>query len=147
MSEGMDDMIKMLADQPEEQRQAMVTERLKMISGQPDEQRVQSVKGIVMGASKLNEKKWAGFIASRTNAIMGLEPEARKAILVARVKVGKEVPEPVNKTDFMYTVKAAMRWPEEKRKMFIDNIGMIFDNLGMPRPDFQAMMMKLKGGS
>ena len=32
---NMEDMVKMLADAPEEQREMMLTERLKMIGGQP----------------------------------------------------------------------------------------------------------------
>lgn len=143
MDSNMDEMIKMLADLPEDQRRTMITERLKMIAGQPDEQRFQSVKRIVMAASKLKKDKWAGFVVTRTHAIMDLEPSARKAILVARVKAGKDVPEEVNKTDFMYVVKAAMGYPDEKRKMLMDNLGMIFDELGVPRPDFQAIMQNL----
>jgi len=39
----MEDMIKMLADAPEEQKLQMVTERVKMIAGQPDDLRVFSL--------------------------------------------------------------------------------------------------------
>lgn len=53
----MDDMIKMLADAPEEQRKSMLTQRLKMIVGQPDEQRVKSIAGLVSSISKLKDKK------------------------------------------------------------------------------------------
>ncbi|MHA2280435.1 MAG: hypothetical protein ACXAC5_06260 [Promethearchaeota archaeon] len=50
-----EDMVKMLADAPEEQRKKMITERLKMIASQPEDQRIKAVAGIVLAVSKL---KW-----------------------------------------------------------------------------------------
>lgn len=68
MSE-MNEMIKMLADAPEEQRQQMLTQRLKMIAGQPKEQRVKSLAGLITAVTELKEKKMNPFIATRTKII------------------------------------------------------------------------------
>lgn len=136
----MEDMIKMLADAPQEQRKQMITERLKMIAGQPEPQRIESVKGLILAVSKLDEKKKAPFIADRTQAIAQLAPEQRSALMVTRAKVGPQLPEDVSITDMKYTVMAVKQWPEEKRNMFVQDLKKAFEATNMPIPDFEAMM-------
>jgi len=140
----MSEMIKMIADAPQEQQKAMITQRLNMIAAQPDEQRVNSVKGIMMGGFKLKAKKMEAFVINRTNAMMEMEAEPKQALIVARVKAGAQVPEEVNKKDMMAIVKCAMEWPAEKRNMFMESMGQVFNKLDMPKPDFQAMMEQMK---
>lgn len=140
----MTEMIKMIADAPQEQQKAMITQRLNMIAAQPDEQRVNSVKGIMMGGFKLKAKKMEAFVINRTNAMMEMEAEPKQALIVARVKTGAQVPEDVNKKDMMAIVKCAMEWPAEKRNMFMESMGQVFNKLDMPKPDFQAMMEQMK---
>ena len=136
----MEDMIKMLADVPSEQRKQMINERLKMIAGQPEPQRIESVKGLVMAISKLDEKKKASFIADRTDALYQLGPEQAMAILVARVKVGPQLPEKVNKEDTKFTFMAQKQWPEENKNMFMKALTKAFEVAGMPMPDLEAMV-------
>ena len=52
----MEDMIKMIADSPQEQRQ-MITDRLNMIAGQPEPLRINSIKEMVMAISNLDKKR------------------------------------------------------------------------------------------
>ena len=139
----MDDMIKMLADAPEEQRKTMIIERFKMIGSQPEEQRVQSVKGILLAVAKLDPKKKQDFIRTRTNAMLELPQDTRKAIQVARVKAGGQVPEEVNQSDMMGILQTCMAWPKERHKMFMDNLGAVFKDLGMQMPDVESMMQMM----
>lgn len=129
-----EDMVKMLADAPEEQRKKMITERLKMIASQPEEQRIKSVAGIVLATSKLKKKKMAGFINTRTVAMTELPPEEGKALMVARVKAGKTLPEDVNMKDMKLIHQATLDWPEQKREMFSKKLQAVFDELGMSVP-------------
>jgi hypothetical protein len=131
----MEDMIKMLADAPEEQRLQMVSERVKMIAGQPDEQRVQSVKGMVIAISKLDEKKKGPFHGTRIKAIMSLSPEERMAMMVARAKASPELPESVDKEDTMYVFKTVKQYPEENQQAFIGALKKAFDTAGIPMPE------------
>lgn len=139
----MDDMIKMLADAPEEQRKTMIIERFKMIATQPEDQRIESVKGILLAVFKLDPKKRQGFIRTRTNAMMELPEDARKAIQFARVKAGPTVPQEVNQIDMMGIVQACMEWPKERHKMFMDNLGKVFKELNMQMPDVDAMIQMM----
>ncbi len=131
----MEDMIKMLADAPEEQRLKMVTERVKMIAGQPEEQRVESVKGMVSAIFKLDDKKIGPFIKTRTKAILGLSPEERMAMMVARAKAGPKLPENVNKGDMKYTMTSIQDYPEDKQMAFKQGLKKAFDTAGLPMPD------------
>jgi hypothetical protein len=130
----MEDMIKMLADAPEEQRLQMVTERVKMIAGQPDDQRVQSVKGMVIAIAKLDDKKKAPFHSSRIKAVMSLAPEERMALMVARAHAVRELPEDVDKEDTKYVFQTVKQYPEEKQKAFMAALKTAFDTAGVPVP-------------
>ncbi|MHA2385560.1 MAG: hypothetical protein ACXAEE_05040 [Candidatus Thorarchaeota archaeon] len=131
----MEDMIKMLADAPEEQRLQMVTERVKMIAGQPEDQRVQSVTGMVTAIFKLDDKKIGPFIKTRTKAILGLSPEERMAMMVARAKAGPQLPENVNKGDMKHTMASIMEYPEDKQMAFKQGLKKAFEAAGLPMPD------------
>ena len=131
----MEDMIKMLADAPEEQRLQMVTERVKMIAGQPDDQRVQSVKGMVLAISKLDDKKKGPFHGTRIKAIMSISPEERMALMVARARAVSELPEDVDKEDTRYVFQSVKGYPEEKQQAFMAALTKAFDTAGVPMPD------------
>jgi hypothetical protein len=131
----MEDMIKMLADAPEEQKLQMVTERVKMIAGQPDDQRVQSVKGMVMAISKLDNKKKGPFHGIRIKAIMSLPPDERMAMMVARAKAVPDLPEAVDKEDTMYVFQTVKTYPEEAQQAFMTGLKKAFDTAGIPMPE------------
>ncbi len=130
----MEDMIKMLADAPEEQKLQMVTERIKMIAGQPDDQRVQSVKGMVIAISKLDKKKKGPFHEIRIKAIMSLSPEERMAMMVARAKAVPDLPEDIDKEDTMYVLETVKKYPDENQKAFMTALTKAFDIAGIPMP-------------
>jgi len=145
MSKGtMDDMIRMLADAPEDQRKPMLAERMKMIASQPEPQRVQAVKDILIGVSKLDPKKRKDFVRTRTNLIAESPAEMRKTIQSARVKAGALVPEEVNQSDMMAILEVCQEWPAEKHQMFLHNLGAVFKELGMQMPDVNGMMRKMQ---
>jgi len=140
----MEDMVKMLADAPENQRKMMLMERFKMIAGQPEDQRVESVKGILMAISKLDASKKKVFIRTRTDALIETSEDNRKKVLVARVKAGGQVPEDVNKMDILLTLNYTMQWPKEKLDMFMAGIKAAYEATGMTMPDVKSMMEKAK---
>ncbi|MHA2222448.1 MAG: hypothetical protein ACXAAO_10385 [Candidatus Thorarchaeota archaeon] len=113
----------------------MVTERVKMIAGQPDEQRVQSVKGMVVAISKLDDKKKGPFHSSRIKAVMSLSPEERMALMVARAKAVPELPEAVDKEDTKYVFQVVKAYPEEKQQAFMAALKKAFDTAGVPMPE------------
>lgn len=135
MSE-MDEMIKMLADAPEEQRKSMLFQRLKMLAGQPDEQLVNSLAGLITAVHKLKPKKIKPFIATRTKVIMGMEKDEIEKLLTARLKAAKVVDEQVHKTDLMTTMEVAKEMGEEKFNKFSGMMKMIADKHGFTLPKF-----------
>ncbi len=132
----MDDMIKMLADAPEEQRQQMLTQRLKMIAGQPEEQRVKSLAGLITAVTSLKEKKMKQFIATRTKILMGLSPEEKDAIILGRMKAGKMVGEKIHMVDMKTTLETAQQMGEDKLTMLTNLMKKIAEKNGLPAPNF-----------
>ncbi|MCG3258833.1 MAG: hypothetical protein H7644_03750 [Candidatus Heimdallarchaeota archaeon] len=135
MSE-MDEMIKMLADAPEEQRHQMLTQRLKMVAGQPEEQRIKSIAGLITAVSSLKEKKMKPFIATRMKVFMGLTPEEKEAILVGRMKAGNLLSDKIYKIDQKTTLEVAKQMGEEKFKMITGLMKQIAEKHGLPVPEF-----------
>ena len=143
MSEELESMVKMIVDSAEDQRRMMIGERLKMIASQPEEQRVNTVKGLILAASKLDDKNRMSFVRARTEAVAELPSDARKAIQRARVNAGGQISEEVNQKDMILIMQTIQEWPEEKRKMFKENLGAVFKELGMEMPDVESMMQTM----
>jgi len=115
------EMIRILADFPEDMWKKMILDRFKIIAAQSEEQRVESLKAIILAVSKLDQKKKKKFIRIQTNALIDAPPQVRQTIQVARLKAGKQVPEELNQSDMMNILQAYMEWPNEKHQKFVDN--------------------------
>ncbi|MHA2313053.1 MAG: hypothetical protein ACXADC_12275 [Candidatus Thorarchaeota archaeon] len=138
------DMVKMIADSPKDQRHSMLTDRLKMISSQPEEQRVQSVKGIVMGMSKLDEKRRSTFQCSLAEALTERTEEEREAIFIGRAKAGLLISKDVDTSIYQGIVNEVYNWPEERRSKIIGELEKAHEKLNLAKPDFQSMLEKAK---
>ena len=141
------DMVKMIADSPKEQRHSMLTDRLKMISSQPEEQRVQSVKGIVMGMYKLDEKRRSTFQCSLAEALTERTEEEREAIYIGRAKAGLLVGKEIDNTIYQNIVDQVYNWPEERRYKIIGGLEKAHDKLNLTKPDFPSMIEKAKAAA
>jgi hypothetical protein len=141
------EMVKMIADSPKEQRHSMLTDRLKMISSQPEEQRIQSVKGIVVGMSKLDEKRRSTFQCSLAEALTERTAEEREAIFIGRAKAGLLVPKDVDTSIYQGIVDEVYNWPEERRSKIIGDIEKAHDKLNLTKPDFPSMIEKAKSAA
>ncbi len=138
------EMTKMIADSPKEQRQNLLTERLKMISSQPEEQRVQSVKGIVIGMSKLDSKRRAVFQTALAEALTERTEEERHAIFIGRAKAGLLLSKEIDTSIYEGIVEAVSDWPQEKRHKIIGGLEKAHETLNLAKPDFQLMLEKAK---
>ena len=130
----MDEMIKMLADAPEEQRHQMLTQRLKMVAGQPEEQRVKSQVGLISAIANLKDKKMKPFIATRTKVLMSLSPEEKEALIIGRLKAGKMLDEKANMSDMKTTLEVTKEMGEDKYNVLTGLIKKVAEKHGLPAP-------------
>ena len=137
-------MTKTIADATPEQRQAMLTERLKMISSQPEEQRVQSVKGMVIGMSKLDSKRRATFQVALAEALSERSEEEREAIYLGRAKAGLLLSKEVDNSVYQGMVDAVFDWPQDRRQKILGELEKAHEKLNLVKPDFQLMIEKAK---
>ncbi|NIM45469.1 MAG: hypothetical protein GTO54_07575, partial [Nitrososphaeria archaeon] len=103
-----DEMVRALADFPEDSRKKVILDHLKTIAVQPEEQRVECVKAMILAFSKLDPKKKKEFIRTRTNALIEAPAQVRQTIQIATVRAGTQVPAEVNQSDMMNTLEAYM---------------------------------------
>ncbi len=152
----MEDMIKMMADAPEDERKQMMTDRLKMFATMPEEQRVESISQLVTGFSKLPPQKREELIAGRTMIIANLSEDERKAVMVGRMKAGMKVGPEIHESDLALTEKAAMNLPDKQKMAFkasMDEVksemgGMMEKPAAPPKsgvPEHHGKPMELKG--
>ncbi len=137
-------MTKMIADATPEQRQAMLTERLKVISSQPEEQRVQSIKGMVIGMSKLDSKRRATFQVALAEALSERSEEERQAIYLGRAKAGLLLSKEVDNSVYQGMVDAVFDWPQDRRQKILGELEKAHEKLNLVKPDFQLMIEKAK---
>ena len=138
------EMTKMIADSPKEQRHTLLTERLKMISSQPEEQRVQSVKGIVIGMSKLDSKRRATFQTALAEALTERSEEERHAIFIGRARAGSLVSKEVDISIYQGIVDAVFDWPQDRRHKILGGLEKAYETLNLAKPDFPLMLEKAK---
>ena len=138
------EMTKMIADSPKEQRHSMLTDRLKTISSQPEEQRTQSVKGIVVGMYKLDEKRRSTVQCSLAEALIERTAEERHAIFIGRAKAASLVSKEIDNTIYQNIVNQVYDWPEERRHKIIGGLEKAYETLKLDKPDFHSMIEKAK---
>jgi len=141
------EMTKMIADSPPEQRRSLLADRLKMISSQPEEQRVRSVKGIVIGMSKLDEKRRSTFQCALAEALTERTDEEREAIFIGRAKAGLLVSKELDTSIYQGIVDEVYSWPEEKRYKIIGGLEKAHETLNLAKPDFHSMIEKAKAAT
>jgi hypothetical protein len=138
------EMTKMIADSPKDQRHTMLTDRLKMISSQPEEQRIESVKGIVIGMYKLDEKRRSIFQRALAEALTERTEEERHAIYIGRAKAGQLVSREVDTSIYQGIVDEVYNWPEDRRHKIIGGLEAAYETLNLNKPDFSTMLEKAK---
>ncbi|MEE9592082.1 MAG: hypothetical protein V3W28_00685 [Thermoplasmata archaeon] len=142
----MEDMIKMMADAPEEERKQMMTDRLKMFASMPEDQRVESISGLITGFSKLPPDKREELIAGRTMIIANLSEDERRAIMVGRMKAGMKVGPEIHESDMALTEKAAMGLPDDQKMGFMASMDAVKSEMGgMMEKDVDTAMEKIGG--
>jgi hypothetical protein len=141
------EMAKKIADSPREQRHSMLTERLTMISSQPEDERTQNVKSLVMGMSKLDDKRRSIFQCSLAEVLTERSSEERHAIYIGRARAGQLVPKEVDFNIYQGIVNEIRNWPSERRQKIIGDIEKAYDSLNLTRPDFSRMLKKAKAAA
>ncbi len=132
--EEMDQMVKMLANAPEEQRRAMVKQRMEMFLSMPEDNRIQGMKGMVSSIGKLNADEKRRLIKTRTEVVASYPDEPRKVLLVSRMKAGMQLPKDVDESD-MKTIKEVLpELPENLRANFMATQQDLMKSMGVSMP-------------
>ena len=151
----MDDMIRMMAEAPEEEQKQMMTDRLLMFAAMPEDQRVNAISQLITGFSKLPPDQREKLIAGRTRILANLPEAERKAVMVGRMKAGMKVGPEIHDSDMELTTKAAMSLPDDKRAAFLASMDEVQAEMGgemeraappaMGAPEHHGKPMELKG--
>lgn len=107
MPEDMDQIVRMLAGLPENERKGMIQQRMEMFLNMPEEMRINGMKGMVSSINKLSPEESRRVILTRTSVVAAYPDEQRKILLASRMKAGAQLPHEVHTAD-MKTMEAIM---------------------------------------
>ncbi|MHA1480541.1 MAG: hypothetical protein ACTSQZ_03865, partial [Candidatus Thorarchaeota archaeon] len=110
----------------------------------PEEQRIQSVKGMVVGMSKLDSKRRSVFQCSLAEALSERTEDERHAIYIGRAKAGLLLPKDVDTSVYQGMVDEVFDWPDKRRLKIIGGLETAHEKLNLAKPDFQMMIEKAK---
>ncbi len=132
--EDMDEMIKMLANAPEEQRRAMVRQRMDMFLSMPEENRVQGMRGMLLSIGKLSPDAKTRLIKTRTEVVASYPDPERKHLLQARMKAGMGLPKDVDTADMQAIERVLQDLPENLRSNFMKTRQELMKAMGVTKP-------------
>jgi hypothetical protein len=132
--EDMDEMIKMLANAPEEQRRAMVRQRMDMFLSMPEESRVQGMRGMLLSIGKLSPDAKTRLIKTRTEVVASYPDPERKQLLQARMKAGMGLPKDVDTADMQMIERVLPQLPENLRANFVKTRQELMKAMGVSMP-------------
>ncbi len=132
--EDMDAMVKMLANAPEEQRRAMVRQRMDMFLSMPDENRVQGMRGMLLSIGKLSTDAKTRLIKTRTEVVASYPDAERKILLQSRMKAGMGLPKDVDTADMQTLERVLPELPENLRSNFLKTKQELMKAMGVSMP-------------
>ncbi|MFQ5838368.1 MAG: hypothetical protein ACE5HJ_06255 [Thermoplasmata archaeon] len=115
----MEDMIKMIAEAPEEERKKMMKDRLQMFISMPEDKRVESISQLVTAFSKLKPKQREELIKGRTMLVASFSDKDRFTLMASRMKAGMKLPKDVHQSDMQLTEQSVPQLPAELKQNFM----------------------------
>jgi hypothetical protein len=141
----MEDMIRMLADAPEEQRKAMMKSRFEMLAAMAEDQRLNGMSEMITAVTRLPEAKRKQMIGTRNLVVAEFPPATRDAIMKSRIQLAMRLPKDVNDLDMMTMMQALPALPENLRMTFMNSTKAHMQEAGMPMPQIPGMLMAESG--
>lgn len=137
----MEDMIRMLADVPEEQRKAMIKSRLEMVAAMPEEQRSNAMSEMISAIARLPDDKRTKMISTRNRVVAEFPNATRDSIMRTRIKVGTKLPKGVNESDMTTMMQTLGELPDNLKTGFVNSMKAQFEEAGMAMPQMPGMAM------
>ena len=136
----MEDMIRSMADAPDDQRKSMIRERLMTFLSQEENERQSGQKELIEMLSRLAPEQRERFVRTRTEIIAELDEEQRKKLMVSRWIAGKAASEGANQADLMAVIKSLSGLAAEPKMAFVGTLKGIV--MSMPEQE-RSMMMSM----
>ncbi len=135
----MEDMMRMLADAPEEQRKVMMKSRLEMVAAMPEDQRLNAMSEMISAIARFPDDKRKRMISTRNRIVAEFPPSTRDIIMQARVRLAMKLPKDVNEKDMMTMMQTLPELPDDLKMNFMNSMKNQFEEAGMPMPPMPGM--------
>ncbi len=128
----MEDMMKLLADAPGEQRKMMIKSRIDMFLFSDETNRRKGMKDMVMALSRLSPDQRRRLVSTRNIVIAELPTDKRDMIVASRAALAKELPVDVHEADMRAVMETLPEIPENLRQAFMDSMNRAMAAAGIP---------------
>ncbi len=135
----MEDMIRMLADAPEEQRKPLLKSRLEMLAAMPEEQRLNGMSEMITAVARLPPDKRAKLISTRNAVIAEFPPATRDTVMQSRIQLAGRLPKEVNEADMTTMLQTASTLPANLQAIFLESLKTNLQKAGMPLPPMPGL--------
>lgn len=123
----MDQMVRMLASAPEEQRVAMLNDRLAVFADQEQGPREDTMRGMLVAALKLPDDEYQKIAAARFKALQSFPSDTQMMLMKSHAAVVKALPGDQRAKDMSAMKKIISGLPEDKRAQMMT----MMQNLGL----------------
>ncbi len=126
-SPNMHQMVAMLASAPEEQRLAMLKDRLAVFADHDEATREQAMKGMLVAGLELPDSDYQKIAASRFKAMNDLDADTRMALMKSHATVVKGLSDELRQKEMKAMKQIVSGLPEDKRHQMMT----MMQNLGL----------------
>lgn len=112
----MGQMVRMLAQAPEEQRQAMLRDRLETFAGQEPEARERGMRMMLEAALGLPDEDYGRLAASRLAALESLDEPTRMTLMGTHAATVKQLPAELRDKEMRATRQVLAGLPKDERR-------------------------------
>ncbi len=124
---GMDQMVRMMAKAPEDQRSSMLGDRVAVFAGQDQSTRERGMKSMLVAALELPKDDYQKIAASRFKAMSALAAETQMSLMKSHAAVVKSLPADQQQKEMKAMKQIVSSLPEDKRVQVVS----MMENLGL----------------
>jgi len=123
----MDQMVRMLASAPEQQRVAMLNDRLAVFADQEQGPREDKMRGMLVAALKLPDDEYQKIAAARFEALQSFPSDTQMMMMKSHATVVKALPDEQRAKEMSAMQKIVSGLPEDRRAQMMA----MMQNLGL----------------
>ncbi|MHA2142231.1 MAG: hypothetical protein ACXADC_10355 [Candidatus Thorarchaeota archaeon] len=129
-----------LISAPEDELKSMLTDRNKELLSVNESERFDFMKQTILSTDEIDKERLKVLTKARMEILADFSTEDRGLLMLSWARAAKEVPKELEQRSMKEAVQACRNWPIEKRARMFNEIEHAYQEVGLPKPDFEALL-------